>query len=151
MTDELLTAIATARAFTQASGAQRTVLVLDRPGQEPAMVEVDEWLDAEITDGEEITTVGHGTPAGRPPKPLPPVNAPPPSALDIDLDTGEISAPIGAVEHLAESVLALATAFGGRTVASAEFATNDPETPITLAARVGDPVILAAGDEQFEL
>ncbi len=61
MTDEILTAIATARAFQQASGAQRVVVILDRPDEEPAMVEVDEFLDAEVTEGEQVVTVPHST------------------------------------------------------------------------------------------
>ena len=48
-------------------------------------------------------------------------------------------------------MLALAKAFGGLTVATAEFATRDPELPITFAAREGERVVLGAGDAQFEL
>ena len=151
MTEEILTAVATARAFQQASGAQRVVVILDRPEQEPAMVEVDEWLDAEVTEGEQVVTVPHSTKIEQPAKPLPEIRPAPPSAIDIDLQTGELAAPIGTVEHLADVVLALAAAFGGLTVASAEFATNDPDTPITLAARVGERVVLGAGEDQFEL
>lgn len=151
MTDEILTAIATARAFQQASEAQRVVLILDRPGQAPTMVEVDELLDAEITEGEDVSTVPSAAKIEQAPKPFPDVRPAPPSAISIDLTTGELAAPIGTIEHLAESVLALATTFGGRTVASAEFATTDPELPITLAARTGERVVLGAGEEQFEL
>ena len=61
------------------------------------------------------------------------------------------SGTLGTVEHLASSTLALATAFGGLTVATAEFATDDPELPITFAARAGEPVVLAAGDATYEL
>lgn len=151
MTDEVLSAIATARAFTQAAEAQSTVLILDRPGGEPTLVEVDEWLDAEITEDDEVTAVPSGAVIEAPAKPLPDVRPTPPTAIRIDVRTGEIEAPLGAIEHLADAVLALATAFGGRTVASVEFATSDPGTPITFAARVGERVVLAAGDEQFEL
>ena len=151
MTDEVLSAIATARAFAQAAEAQSTVLILDRPGQEPTMVEVDEWLDAEITEDEAVTAVPSATVIEQPAKPLPEIRPIPSSAITIDVQTGELAAPLGAIEHLADVVLALATAFGGRTVASVEFATSDPETPITFAARVGERVVLAAGDEQFQL
>ena len=151
MDDATLTAIATARAFQQASEAQRVVLILDRPDQEPTMVEVDEFLDAEVTEGEHVTSVPHNAALPDAGRPLPEIRPTPASAIEIDLETGELSAPLGTVEHLKESVLALAAAFGGLTVASAEFATNDPETPITLAARVGEPVVLGAGDAQFEL
>ncbi|MBE2319094.1 hypothetical protein DVA67_024175 [Solirubrobacter sp. CPCC 204708] len=151
MDEPTLTAIATARAFQQASQAQRVVVILDRPDQEPAMIEVDEFLDAEVTEGEHVATVPHNAALNAPAKPLPDIRPTPHTAIDIDLDTGELSAPLGTVEHLRDSVLALAAAFGGLTVASAEFATNDPETPITFAARVGEPVVLGAGDAQFEL
>ena len=72
-------------------------------------------------------------------------------AITIDVESGELHAPLGTVEHLADSVLALARAFGGLTVATAEFATSDPDLPITLAAREGEPVVLGAGDAQYEL
>jgi hypothetical protein len=151
MDDAILTALATARAFQRASQAQRVVLILERPGQEAAMVEVDEFLDAEVTEGEEVSTVPHTAELPGPGRPLPEIRPTPASAIDIDLVTGELSAPLGAIDHLKESVLALAAAFGGLTVASAEFATSDPETPITFAARVGEPVVLGAGDHQFAL
>jgi hypothetical protein len=152
MNEEILIAIATARAFTQAAGAQHTVLIVDRDGdEEPVMIEVDEWLDAEVTEGEDVTSVPHTTTITEPAKPLPEIDPPPPSSISIDLETGELAAPVGAFGHLADVVRALAIAFGGRSVASVEFGTSDPETPITIAARVGDPVVIAAGDEQFEL
>ena len=151
MTDEVLSAVATARAFTVAAEAQTTVLLLDRPGREPTMVEVDEWLDAEITEDDEVTRVPSSAVVTQPAKPLPEIRPTPSSAISIDLQTGELAAPLGAIAHLADAVLALATAFGGRAVASVEFATSDPETPITFAARAGERVVLAAGDEQFEL
>ena len=65
--------------------------------------------------------------------------------------TGELAAPIGAIANLAEAVLGLARAFGGRSVASAEFATHDPELPMTIVARQGEPLLLAVGDGRFEL
>jgi hypothetical protein len=127
------------------------VLILDRPGEEPLMIEVDEFLDAEVTQGEDVAAFPHDAGLEVAPKPLPQIRPTPASAIAIDLETGELAAPLGTIEHLKDSVLALAGAFGGLTVASAEFATEDPETPITLAARVGEPVVLGAGDAQYEL
>jgi len=83
------------------------------------------------------------------PKPLPSIRATPHTAIRFDYATGEVSAPLGAIEHLADSVKALAGSFGGRTVATAEFPTRD--FPITIAAREGEPAILSAGDEEYEL
>jgi hypothetical protein len=55
------------------------------------------------------------------------------------------------VAHLADAVLALARAFGGRTVASADFATRDPAVPLTIAAREGEPVLLSLAGRHFAL
>ena len=75
----------------------------------------------------------------------------PASSLSVDPASGELGAPLGAVANLAAGVLGLARAFGGRTVATADFATRDPALPITIAAREGEPVLLAAGDGRFVL
>jgi SAM-dependent methyltransferase len=68
-------------------------------------------------------------------------------ALAVDPATGELSAPLGAVANLAGGVLALARAFGGRSVATAEFATRDPDLPLTIAGREGEPIVVAAGEQ----
>jgi len=139
-------AVATARAFQERSGAIRVVLLLEHEG-EPVLVDCD---GPTIT----VTQDDQTTPAARtdtPPKPLHRLTPVPASAISIDTETGQLSAPLGTIEHLARATLDLATAFGARTVATAEFATRDPQTPITFAAREGEPVLLGAGDEQFEL
>ena len=48
-------------------------------------------------------------------------------------------------------MLGLAQAFGGRSVATADFATREPDLPLTIAAREGDPLVIAAGDRRFVL
>ncbi len=75
----------------------------------------------------------------------------PASALSADPESGELAAPLGSVQLLADSVLALARALGGRSVATATFATRDPELPLTLAARVGEPVVLDIAGRHFTL
>jgi hypothetical protein len=140
-------AIATARTFLRASNALRVVLIL-----EPAtMIDVAPGEDIELTEDDVLTTFPIDVPIPQAPKPLPAIRSTPASAISIDTITGELSAPIGTIDHLAESVLALASAFGGLSVASVEFATSDPNMPITLAARQGERVVLGAGDAQFEL
>jgi hypothetical protein len=140
-------AIATARAFQERTNALRVVLIL-----EPAtMIDIAPGEDIEVTEGDTLTTLPATAHAETPPKPLPDIRAVPASAISIDVTTGELSAPIGTIDHLAASVLGLASAFGGLSVASAEFATGDPAMPITFAAREGERVVLEAGDAQFEL
>ena len=144
MDDDIEIAAATARAFQATSGATRVVLLLDRDG-DTAMIECDERIT--VTHHDETTAI---TPTAAP-KPLHRLTPVPPTAISIDVETGELSAPLGTIEHLARATLDLAALFGGLTVATAEFATNDPETPITFAARQGEPVVLGAGDAQYEL
>ena len=79
------------------------------------------------------------------------VRPPPATAVHVHPEAAELHAPIGTIGHLAEALLDLAAALGGRSVATAEWATADPQLPLTLAARAGEPVIVALGDEQFEL
>jgi hypothetical protein len=145
-------AVATVRAFAAGSGAARVVLVLDtgRPG-DAAMVEWAGDGTVALTEGDAIHTIAPGMAVPALARPLPELRPAPASALSLDAESGELAAPIGAIHHLADGVLALARAFGGRTVATADFATRDPQVAITLAARDGEPTILAVGEESFEL
>ena len=144
-------AIATVRTFLEASRAARVVVVLEAPGGTSVMLEAEPGAPLELTTEAGTFEVAPGAVDGVAPLPVEAPLAPPASALGVDLVAGEIHAPIGVVPSLADEVLALARAFGGRTVASAEFATRDPDVPLTLAARDGEGVVAAAGDEQFRL
>jgi hypothetical protein len=143
-------AIATVRAFAERSGALRVVLLVD-PGDGTTATMLDCAADGtlELTEGEETQPVPE-TVTGTP-RPLPQLRPPPASAIAIDPDTGELEAPLGAIANLGGAVLALAQVFGGRSVATADFATRDPAMPITIAAREGEPLLLAAGDRRFVL
>jgi hypothetical protein len=145
-------AVATVRAFARQAGALRVVLLVDN-GDGSAATMLDCAADGalELTEQDERWLVPAHTPVPAPSRPLPELRPPPPTALAIDPVSGELEAPLGLVAHLARGVLALAALFGGRSVATAEFATRDPELPITIAAREGDPLVLAAGDRRFVL
>jgi len=69
----------------------------------------------------------------------------------VNAATGEVSAPLGALEHLADGVRALAGAFGDRSVALVRFPTTDGETPFALAAREGEGLVVVIGDDQYEM
>ena len=69
----------------------------------------------------------------------------------VDAEAGEVSGPLGALEHLAEGVRALAAALGGRSVALVRFPVADGETPFALAARQGEGLVVVIGDEQYEM
>jgi hypothetical protein len=143
-------ALATLQDFAQRSGAARVVALLDQGDDAPpVLVERLEDGALQVTEDAYPETVTLG-PEVRP-LTLEDLRPVPASALSADLETGELAAPIGSVQLLAESVLALARAFGGRSVATATFATRDPELPLTVAAREGEPIVLDIGGRQFAL
>jgi hypothetical protein len=146
-----LEALATVRAFAERSGAERVVLLVDRGDADTVMVDRASDGTIEVTQGESTWTVKEGEPVPAGPRPLPDIRPAPSSSLRADPATGELIAPIGAVANLSQSVLGLARAFGGRSVASADFATHDPDLPMTIVARDGEPLLLAVGDGRFEL
>jgi hypothetical protein len=154
VTDEVLArhgeVIATVRAFAERSGAERVVLLVDGEG-ETAMVECDPAGAVTITEAGRTWRFPPDAPVPAAARALPEVRPAPASALWLDPDTGELEAPLGAFANLADSVLGLARAFGGLSVASVDFATRDPATPLTIAAREGEPLVVASGDKRFTL
>jgi hypothetical protein len=140
------------RAFAARSGAERVVLLLEAAaGEGTTMVDCTAGGEVELTAAGRTWTVPAGAAVRARPRELPDIRSVPASALTVDPDAAQLAAPLGAVGHLADAVLALARAFGGRTVATAEFATADPELPITLAAREGEPPVVSAGGREFLL
>jgi hypothetical protein len=145
-------AIATVRAFADRSGADRVVLLVDPgDGTTATMLECAPGGNLELTEGDATVAIPADTLVDAPPRELPELRPPPATAVAIDPATGELEAPLGAIANLGRAVLALAAAFGGRSVATADFATRDPAVPITIAAREGEPLLLAAGDRRFVL
>jgi hypothetical protein len=145
-------AVATLRAFAARSAAERVVLLVDRgDDQQAVMLEYADDGTIELTDGGHTWTIAASTTTAADPRPLPEVRPAPASAIHADPDTGELAAPLGVVNNLSAAVLGLARAFGGRSVATAEFATHDPDLPMTIVAREGEPLLLAVGDGRFEL
>jgi hypothetical protein len=131
------------------SGAQRVVLLVDEgEASDATMVEYAagslELTAAGITETVTPGEIGQVAPAV-----LPDITPVPASALTVDPDTGELTAPIGALAGIAAAVVALAAAFGGRSVATAEFATREPEQPLAIAARPGERVVAQLGMETF--
>jgi len=148
--DRLAAACATVSAFARAAGAERVVLLLDT-GDAAAPVLIERLADGglEVTAGE--STLPFAPDDDVAPLPLPPLRPVPASAVAADPDTGELSAPIGSIQLLADSVLALARAVGGRSVATATFPTADRDVPLTLAAREGEDVVLDLAGRHFSL
>jgi hypothetical protein len=139
----------TLRAFVQASGALEATLLLDQGAELPLLaVECPAVGPVLLAEGEDVVQLDADRLAA-PPLPLPDVRALPP--FEVDAVRAEITAPLGGVEHQARAVGDVVELFPGRSVLSVVFATTDLETPLQIAARSGDPIVLALGEEQFEL
>jgi hypothetical protein len=148
MATELDTAIATIRTYGEAVEAERVVALLDTGDEEnPTMIEWTPEATLVTEQGIELDATGAVGEALE----LPHLRPVPSSALTVDVAAEEIGAPIGAIRHLVEGVRGLASALGGQSVAVVDFATRDPEVVMTLAAREGEPVVVAVGDATFQL
>jgi hypothetical protein len=138
-------AAATLEDFAVRTGAEQVMALLDRGDDAPpVLVERTEDATLQVTDDGAVEGVEPGAPL-----PLPDLRPVPAGALTADPETGELAAPLGSVQLLADSVLALARVFGGRSVATATFATRDPALPLTIAAREGEAVVFDIGGRQF--
>jgi hypothetical protein len=149
MTD-FAVALATLQDFAERTGAERVVALLDRgETAPPVLVERLEDGALQVTeDAEPVAATPDPTVA---PHPLGDLRAVPATSMSADPETGELAAPLGSVQLLADSVLALARSFGGRSVATATWPTRDPELPLTVAAREGEPVVLDIAGRHFAL
>jgi hypothetical protein len=139
----------TLRTFVRAAGAAEATLLLDQGAEIPPLV-VACPAEGPVTlgEGEDVVQLDADRLAAEP-LPLPEVRALPPFA--VDAVRAEITAPLGGIEHQARAVRSLAEAFPGRSALVVTFATDDPQTPLTLAARRDEPLVLAVGGEQFAM
>ena len=139
----------TLRAFVHAAGALEATLLLDQGSEvAPLVVECPAVGPVLLSEGEDVVQLDADRLAAEP-LPLPEVRELPP--FEVDAVRAEITAPLGGIEHHARAVCELVELFPGRSVLAAVFATTDPETPLQIAARTDDPVVLALGEEQFEM
>jgi hypothetical protein len=143
-------ALATLEDFAARTGADRVVALLDEGDAAPPVL-VERLEDGALQLTKDADPVPYAPDPAVAPLELGDLRPVPASAMSADPETGELAAPIGSVQLLADQVLALARAFGGRSVATATYATRDPRLPLTVAAREGDPIVLDIGGRQFAL
>lgn len=150
---QVAAAAATLAAFVARTGAEAAIALVDRgEAAPPALIECTPGAPAVVSVGEDAWSLDVAGAAVEPlplPGGLDRVRRLP--ALEVDAAAGEIAAPFGAVAALADAVRGLAGVLHGRGVATARFATTDAAVPFTVAARTGDPLVLALGEEQFEM
>lgn len=150
--ERIATLAVTLRAFTRLAGAEAAMLLLDRgDGGQPFVVDCPQEGLVTLAEGEQLVELEPGRLAADP-LPLPPIRPLGPftvAALLTELDAAPAGG--GPVALLAGALLQLTGSFPGRSVVSATFLTDDPDRPLQLTARAGDPLVASLGDRQFEL
>jgi hypothetical protein len=140
------------RDFLHRSGAVRAVAVVDREaGESPAVIDCARLQPIEVDLGDRVVHLPHAIELDAEPPALGDLRQLPP--FQVDADKAEIAAPVGGVAYLAAAVRDLAAALGGRNVAMAQFATDDPEAPLAITARAdgSEPIVLALGEQEFPM
>jgi hypothetical protein len=142
---------ATLHALLAATGALRAILLLDRSddGRRPLVVDCAVDGSAEVAEGDDVREVAPDQWLGAPPLPLPPLQRPP--RLTVDLEEMTVTSPLGALDAAGRAVRDVAATFGGGSVLTVGWETNEPAAPLFLAARPGEPLVVSLGEAEYEL
>jgi hypothetical protein len=141
-------AIALARALLHGCGALRVSIALD--AQPPAVIECERLGPVVVhEDGAEPVTLAHDAAAGVALPPLPLMRKLPP--FEVHPETGAVAGVLGGLEMLGRAVRDVAGLLPGESVVAAQFETTDPDQPLGLAGRPGEPVVVLAGEHELEL
>jgi hypothetical protein len=142
---------ATLHALLAGSGALRAVLLVDRSddGRRPLVVDCAIDGSAEVAEGDEVRELAPADWSDAAPLELPPLRRPP--RLTVDLSEMTVTSPLGALDVVARAVRDTAALFPGDSVLTVGWETNEPAAPLFLAARHGEPLVVALGDAEYEL
>lgn len=137
------------REFLHRSGAIRAVAVVALEDA-TALVDVGRLAPVEVTIGERTVHLPHALELDAVALMVPEVKQLP--AFDVDPKTGEVSSPLGGLEHYAIAVRELAAILGEQNVALATWETTTEDAPLSITARASDDtLVLALGEEDFEM
>lgn len=141
---ELDSVVVALRDFLHRSGALRAMAAVDQ-----AIVDCPRFAPVEVERDGCIVALPHALELNAQPPVLPAFEQPPP--FEIDPAAGEVRAPLGNLQALGSAVRALAGALSTGAVVVASFATTTPDVLLSVSARDGEPVVIALGEEIFEL
>jgi hypothetical protein len=131
-----------------ATGALRVSVALD--AQPPAVVSCERFGAVVVTspDGAE-RELPHDAASDVVLPELPLMRQLPP--FEVDAETGKVAGVLGGLEMLGRVTREIAALLPGESVVAAEFETTDPASPLGLAGRPGEPVVVLLGEHEFEL
>ncbi len=137
------------REFLHRSGAIRVIAVVELD-DDHAIVCVGRLEPVTVAIGERVVQLPHDLRLDAAVLMVPEVTQLP--AFDVDPSSGEVSSPLGGLEHYAIAVRRLAQILGAENVASATWETTTPEVPLSITARAWEDVlVLALAEELFEM
>ncbi len=141
-------AIALARELLHGCGALRVSIALD--ATPPAVVECERLGPIVVHDaGAEPVTLPHDAAAGAVLPALPLMRQLPP--FEVNPETGAVAGVLGGLEMLGRAVRQTAALLPGESVVAAEFETTDPDEPLGLAGRPGEPILVLVAEHELEL
>jgi hypothetical protein len=133
------------REFIHRSGALRVVAVTP-----DSMVDCPRLAPIEVTTEGATVALPHAIELDvDDPIDVPSVLQPPP--FEVDPDVPEVRSPIGVLQAMGDAVRALANSIGPTVVVMATFPTLPPEHALSITARGAEPLVLALGEQLFEL
>lgn len=71
--------------------------------------------------------------------------------FEVDPGEGSVAGALGGLELLGRAVRDIAALLPGRSVVAADYETNDPQAPLGIAGRAGEPLVVLIGDEEYAL
>lgn len=147
-TSDLDRAIAIARALLHGAGALRVKVALD--AVPPAVIECERMRAIVVHDGAGAAReLPHDAASDVELPPLPFMHQLPP--FEIDAEAGRVAGALGGLEMLGRAVREMAALLPGSSVVAADFATDDPGTPLGIAGRAGEPLVVLLGEHEFAL
>jgi hypothetical protein len=147
VTPELELAISLVRELLHGTGALRVKVALD--AAEPAVVECERLRAIVVTVGNGVIELPHDA-AGDVELPgLPFMRRLPP--FEVDVAQGTVAGVLGGLEMLGRAITEIADRLPGASVVAAEYETDHAGTPLGIAGRSGEPLVVFLGEHEFEL
>ena len=125
----------------------RVSVALD--GDRPAVVECPRLQAVVVHDAAGRHELPHDAAADLVLPELPPLRRFP--RFEVDPRDGSVAGALGGLELLGRAIRDLAGLLPGRSVIAADYETTDPQTPLGLAGRAGEALVVLIGDEEFAL
>jgi hypothetical protein len=118
-------------------------------GDHPAVVECARLRAVVVHDDQGRRELPHDAAADHPLPELPPMHRI--GRLEVDAQDGVVAGLIGGLELVGRAVRDVAGLLPGRSVVAADYETTDPQTPLGIAGRAGEPLVVLIGEEEFAL